>query len=321
MDAVDFVQAVDDGAVVSPLQGGCPVISKDTIASVRNRADIVAIVGEAVKLTRRGRHHVGLCPFHKEKTPSFHVNMETGRFYCFGCHEKGSVIDFVMKLEGLEFPEAVRSLAERIGLAIEETEGDPAAVRASREAKRAKQGLYEVTQLAASFFEAQLRTHPAARVAREELARRGLKPETPTDSVAHALQAFRIGYAPAGWDNLLTYLRKQGVSPVAAETLGLIAPRRGGGGHYDFFRNRLMFAITDVQGRVVGFSGRVLPDPESGEVDKNTGKYINSSESPIYKKSDIVFGLFQARQAIRQHDHAIVVEGNFDVVSLHARGI
>ncbi len=297
------------------------MISKDTIASVRDRADIVAVVGEAVKLTRRGRHHVGLCPFHKEKTPSFHVNPETGRFYCFGCHEKGSVIDFVMKLEGLTFPEAVQSLAERVGIEIEQTEADPAAARAAREAKRAKEGLFEVNQLAAAYFEAQLRDHPGARVAREELGRRELEPTSPTDSVAHALQAFRVGYAPPGWDNLLSHLRKHGVSPVAAETLGLIVPRRGGGGHYDFFRNRLMFAITDVQGRVLGFSGRILPDPETGEVDKKTGKYVNSSESPIYKKSDTVFGLFQARQAIRRHDLAVVVEGNFDVVSLHARGL
>jgi DNA primase len=297
------------------------MISPETISSVRQRADIVAIVGESVKLTRRGRHHIGLCPFHKEKTPSFHVSMETGRYYCFGCHEKGSVIDFVMKLEGLEFPEAVRALAERVGIDIEESAGDGAVVRASREAKRAKQGLYEITQLAASYFEMQLRKHPSARVAREELARRGLQPETPTDAIADALQAFRVGYAPAGWDGLLTHLRTQGISPASAETLGLIVARKGGGGHYDFFRNRLMFAIADVQGRVVGFSGRVLPDPETGEVDKQTGKYVNSPESPIYKKGDTVFGLFQARQLIRQRELAIVVEGNFDVVSLHARGL
>jgi len=118
----------------------------------------------------------------------------------------------------------------------------------------------------------------------------------------------------------VTHLRAQGVSPALAEVLGLIVPRKGSGGHFDFFRNRLVFAINDTQGRVVGFSGRVLPDPETGEVDKKTGKYINSPESPIYKKSDTVFGLFQARQAIRHRELAIVVEGNFDVVSLHAKG-
>ena len=130
-----------------------------------------------------------------------------------------------------------------------------------------------------------------------------------------------MGYAPPGWDNLASWLRTQGISPAAAESVGLIAPRKSGSGHYDFFRNRLMFAIVDVQGRVVGFSGRILPDPETGLVDKNTGKYVNSPESPVYRKGQTVFGLFQARQAIRQKDEAIVVEGNFDVVSLHARGV
>ena len=296
------------------------MISRETISRIRERADIAVVVGETVKLTRRGRHLVGLCPFHKEKTPSFHVTPETGRYYCFGCHEHGSVIDFVMKVEGLEFAEAVRSLADRLGIEIEEDKtGDAGA--GARAARRATQDLYDVLSLCASWFERQLREHPGARVAREELARRGLRPESSTDLVADALQAFRVGYAPAGWDNLAAWLRSQGVSPVAAETAGVIAPRKSGGGHYDFFRNRLMFAILDVQGRVVGFSGRILPDPATGEVEKNTGKYVNSPESPVYRKGQTVFGLFQARQAIRQRDEAVVVEGNFDVVSLHARGV
>ena len=272
-----------------------------------------------MKLTRRGRNFVGLCPFHKEKTPSFHVSQENGRYYCFGCNEKGSVIDFVMKLEGLEFPDAVRTLAERVGIEIEERNDDE--MRAARDNRKARLDLFEINNIAAAYFEAQLREHPMARVAREELARRGLQPSAPTDEIADALQSFRMGYAPAGWDNLLVHLRKQGVSPATAEALGLIVSRRGGPGHFDFFRNRLVFAILDVQGRVAGFSGRVLPDPETGEVDKKTGKYINSPESPIYKKSNTVFGLFQARQVIRETGLAVVVEGNFDVVSLHARGM
>lgn len=297
------------------------MISPETIAQVRQRANIVAIISETVKLTRRGRHHLGLCPFHKEKTPSFHVNGETGRYYCFGCHEKGSVIDFIMRLEGLEFPQAVRVLAERIGIEIEELSAEKTASSTSRETTRTKQRLYEINQIAASYFETQLRQHPFSRVAREELKRRELVAATPTDAVADALQAFRVGYAPAGWDGLLSHLRGQGVSPTDAELLGLIVPRKGGSGHYDFFRNRLMFAVVDVQGRVVGFSGRLLPDPQTGDIDKQTGKYVNSPESPIYKKSETVFGLFQARQAIRQRELAVVVEGNFDVLSLHARGI
>jgi DNA primase len=129
-----------------------------------------------------------------------------------------------------------------------------------------------------------------------------------------------VGYAPDGWDGLVSHLQANGISPLAAEKVGLILPRKTGGGHYDRFRNRLMFAIVDTMGRVVGFSGRILPDPETGIVDKETGKYVNSPESAIYRKGDVVFGLFQARQTLRSVGHAVLVEGNFDVVSMHARG-
>jgi DNA primase len=294
------------------------MISADTIARVRDHADIAAVVGETVKLTRRGRSLVGLCPFHKEKTPSFHVNPERGFFYCFGCQEKGDAIGFVMKTEGLDFVESVIRLGERLGIEVVEEDSHG---RGQPSAHQANHDLYDVSSLAAAYFETQLREHASSRVAREELARRGLRAATPTDSIADALQAFRVGYAPPGWDNLATYMQQQGVSPLAGERAGLLIPRKGQTGHYDRFRNRLMFAVMDVQGRVVAFSGRVLADPETGEVDKETGKYINSPESPIYRKGDVVFGLFQARQAIRQLDRALVVEGNFDVVALHARGM
>src|SRR5262249_9006494 len=155
----------------------------------------------------------------------------------------------------------------------------------------ALEDLYGVNQLAAHWFETQLVDHPLARLAREELARRGLEPSN------HALQAFRVGFAPPGWDGLTTYLREQGVSPVGAAKVGLLVAKKSGSGYYDWFRNRLMFAIVDVQGRVVGFSGRILPDAETGVVDKSTGKYVNSPESPIYRKGETLFGLYQARQA------------------------
>ena len=295
------------------------MIAPETITKVREHADIAAVVGDTIKLTRRGRSLVGLCPFHKEKTPSLHVNADRGFFYCFGCHEKGDVIGFVMKTEGLSFVDAVRRLAERLGIVIEESE--EGAGRSHGGSAQPHKDLYEVSAIAAAYFETQLREHAAARVAREELARRELHASAPTDAIADALQLFRVGYAPAGWDNLVAYLQRQGISPMLAEQVGLIVPRKQGSGHYDRFRNRLMFAVTDVQGRVVAFSGRVLPDPETGEIDTTTGKYINSPESPIYKKGETVFGLFQARQAIRERDYAVLVEGNFDVVSLHARGL
>lgn len=296
------------------------MISEATIRLVRDRTDIQAVVGDTVKLTRRGRSWVGLCPFHKERTPSFHVTPERGIYHCFGCSEHGNVIDFVMKVEGLTFPDAVRRLAERAGVEVEENRSEHQR-REEETARKARDELYAVNALAASFYEQMIAEHPQARLAQDELLRRGLQSTEPTDPVATALQSFRVGYAPAEWAALAGYLRQNGVSPHAAEQAGLLLPRSGGGGFYDRFRNRLMFAVIDLQGRVVGFSGRILPDPQTGLVDKETGKYINSPETPIYRKGELVFGLFQARQAVRQAEQAVVVEGNFDVVSLHARGI
>jgi DNA primase len=321
------------------------MISPKTISAIRERVEIVSIISETVKLTRKGRSFLGLCPFHREKSPSFSVNPEKGFFYCFGCKEKGTAFDFLMKVEGLTFPEAARRLADHAGIEIEETATD-AEKREADAARRAVEDLYAVNQLAAHWFERQMREHPLAHLAWEEIARRGLVPplEQTSDGqggdpraralqkveraeasldprTRDALQAFRVGYAPASWDGLTQYFAQQGVSPVTATKVGLVAPKKSGAGHYDWFRHRLMFGILDVRGRVIGFSGRVLPDPETGVVDKQSPKYINSPESPIYQKGHTLFGLYQARQAIREEEEAILVEGNFDVVSLHARGV
>ena len=313
------------------------MISPETIALVKERTDLVSLVGETVRLVRRGRSFTGLCPFHKEKSPSFHVNPERGFFHCFGCKESGGAVDFVMKIEGRTFPEAVRLLAERTGIEITETQSDDERKEANA-ARRAKDDLYAVNALAATFFERSLRgaPHPLASYARDELARRGLALPDQDDAVGEAaripdtLQAFRIGYAPWGWDGLATFFRQQGVSPIAAEKL---VPRSSGSGHYDRFRHRLMFAVIDVMGRVIAFSGRALADPAPAEIaalgltgptaapDGPPAKYINSPESPIYTKGEHLFGLHQARQAIRTEGEAVLVEGNFDVVALHARGI
>lgn len=316
------------------------MISPQTIELVRERTDIVALVQESVPtLKRRGRSFSGLCPFHNEKSPSFHVNPERGFFHCFGCKESGSAIDFVMKLEGLTFPEAVRALAERAGVEVEEErKGDRTEVDRQ---KRLKDDLYGVNQLAAVYFEKMLREHPDRRFALDELARRGLKPSWDAALGAEAplvadetkatfgpiddtLQAFRIGYAPSGWDGLATFLKQQGISPLVGEQTGLLVPRSSGSGHYDRFRHRLMFAVVDPQGRVVAFSGRALAPTPQMLADKpdaeKPAKYINSPESPVYSKGHALFGLFQARHAIRSAEQAIVVEGNFDVVSLHAKG-
>jgi DNA primase len=316
------------------------MIAPETIAKVKERTDLVALIGETVKLTRRGRSFVGLCPFHKEKTPSFSVNPERGLFFCFGCKEAGGAVDFVMKTEGQSFPEAIRSLADRAGIEIVETVTEQER-REANAAKRDKESLYAVNHAAATFFERSLRgaaAHPLAQYALSELARRELPFPAENDAVGEAarigdtLQAFRIGYAPFGWDALVSYFRQQGISPVQAEKVGLVVPRSSGSGHYDRFRHRLMFAVSDVMGRVIAFSGRSLPDPSPDELarlrlsgpttmpDAAPAKYMNSPESPIYTKGEHLFGLHQARQAIRQSGEAVLVEGNFDVVSLHARG-
>ncbi len=297
------------------------MISPETIALVRERSDILAIIQEAVpSLKRRGRSFVGLCPFHQEKTPSFHVNPDRGFFHCFGCKEAGSAIDFLIKHERYTFPEAVRDLAERAGIPVEESQRDQATTDNDR-AKKAKEDLYAVNALAATFYEQQLLKHEHRDFATEELAKRGLEPGKDA-RVDDVLKGFRIGYAPAAWDGLTAFLRAQGVSPTAAETVGLLVPRSSGSGFYDRFRHRLMFAVMDPQGRVVAFSGRILRDlPGSApSEDGPPPKYINSPESPIYTKGNMLFGIHQARHSIRKNEVAILVEGNFDVVSLHARG-
>jgi DNA primase len=299
------------------------MISKDTISLVRDRTDLVAVISENVpSLKKRGRRFIGLCPFHKEKTPSFNVNPDSGLYHCFGCKESGDAFRFLEKIEGYAFAEAVRVLAERAGIPIEE-ERSTTPSDADRH-KKERAALYAAMQMAATWYEEQMAAHPRATFALEELARRSLGPAD------EAVRAFRVGYAPDGWEGLASFLKKQGVSPAVGETVGLLVPRSSGSGYYDRFRHRLMFAVLDGQGRVVAFSGRALPSPPADEGSREGSrgdprepppKYINSPESPIYLKGATLFGLWQARHAIRQAETAIVVEGNFDVVSLHARGV
>jgi DNA primase len=293
------------------------MISKDTIGLVRDRTDIVAVVSESVpSLKKRGRRFIGLCPFHKEKTPSFNVNPDSGVYHCFGCKESGDVFTFLERVEGYSFGEAIRVLAERAGIPVEVDETARVAQSDADRHKREREGLYGLMQMAAVWYEGQLREHPDRSFAVEELARRSLAPDN------DAVQAFRIGYAPAGWDGLATFLKQQGCSPAAAESVGLIVPRSSGSGYYDRFRHRLMFAVIDAHGRVVAFSGRALRAPPGEDPSRDPPpKYINSPESPIYVKGSTLFGLWQARHSVRSKEQAILVEGNFDVVSLHARGV
>lgn len=312
------------------------MIPPDTLARIKERTDIVALIGETVKLTRRGRSFIGLCPFHKEKSPSFHVHLERGFFHCFGCQESGSAIDFLMKTNGLEFLEAVQTLADKAGIVIERT----ASSEGARAHKSERDELYAVNLLAATYWEQCLglsgtgRPHPLAGYGIRELQKRGMPaPGTESEDAerwGRAATAFKLGYAPPGWDGLAAFLKQQGVSPVVGERAGLLVP--GPRAHYDRFRHRLMFAVVDTMGRVIAFSGRALETPSKEDLAKHAphapsydgeppAKYINSPESPVYKKGDQLFGLHQAKQGMRQRQEAILVEGNFDVVTLHARGI
>jgi DNA primase len=307
------------------------MIADETIERVRREARIVPIVAERVKLTLRGRSHVGLCPFHKEKTPSFHVNDERGFYHCFGCSASGDAIKFLRELDGLSFVDAVRHIAELQGIEVLET-GSDAEQREQAEARRRRDEFFSVGEAAATYFEQMLAGHPLGRFAVAELLRRGLDPKVTTGPTAEALRAFRIGYAPYGWDGLARHLKDAGSFVRSAEAVGLLVPRKSGPGHYDRFRHRLMFAIMDLEGRIIGFSGRALEEPSAADLQAAgtepmgvsgdpPAKYLNSPESPVYKKREAVFGLWQARQEVRREDRAIVVEGNFDVVSLHARGV
>lgn len=317
------------------------LISPATIEAVKSRADLVSLIGEVVSLRRVGSHHLGLCPFHSEKTPSFHVNPQRGRWHCFGCREGGGAIDFVIRNEGLSFPEAVRALAERLGIDIED--GTPDVREAAERTRKEAFALYAINVMAERFYVGSLWGGDEVPLARgaahayEELDRRALfdRPDVPDGErtpVGEALKAFRVGYAPARWRGLTRFLEKQKMSLELAEKAGLLM-REAKGGYHDRFRNRLMFSVVDHLGRVVGFSGRALPMPDPRYADepnyremvdedgKGPAKYINTPETPIYTKGSVVFGLWQAKEAIRKAGEAILVEGNFDVVGLHARGI
>lgn len=306
------------------------MISAETVRQVRERSDIVAVVKAVVpSLTKKGRRFIGLCPFHQEKTGSFNVNAERGQFYCFGCKLSGSVIDFLMRAEGYAFPDAVRLLAEQYGIAVEEDHEPRDRAEHDRE-RRFRDELLAANAVAAAFFVQQLRDHSHSGYALRELQKRGLNPAwasgsaaTPVTAVDAALDAFHLGYAPSEWDGLATHFQRNRISPTLGEALGLLVPRKDGSGHYDRFRHRLMFAVLDRHGKVVAFSGRqleALPDDERAR-NEPPPKYINSPESVIYVKGETLFGLFQAKNGLRREGTAILVEGNFDVVSLHARGI
>ncbi|MBC7324858.1 MAG: DNA primase, partial [Moorella sp. (in: Bacteria)] len=265
-----------------------------------DRVDIVEVIGSYLQLKKRGRNYVGLCPFHKEKTPSFTVSPDKQMFYCFGCGAGGDVFAFLMKQDGLSFPEAVKSLAARAGLDLAGGEESPLA----RQQRQWKERLYELGAIAASFYYRLLMRHPVAAPARAYLQQRGVKGET--------ARLFELGYAPASGTALVTYLRRQGFTSREIDQAGLSASRPPAG-TADRFRARLMFPIKDSRGRVIGFGGRTLGEGQP--------KYLNSPETVLFHKGRHLYGLHLALPGIRRQNRAILVEGYMDMIAAWQHGL
>ena len=287
------------------------MIPDEKIAEIRDRAPIADIVAEHVTLKRSGNSMRGLCPFHNEKTPSFYVHPSRGFYHCFGCNASGDVFSFLMHVEGKSFPEIARMLSESTGVELPST--DPKAEAVYQRNKTLQERLATVMEAATAYYEAQLQSNANAPIARQEIESRRVQSEAAT--------SFRLGYAPEGWDGLVRHLDAASVSPADAESLGLIVQKKSGRGYYDRFRHRLMFPIRDLHGRVVAFSGRALKPVPSDEPPRDPpAKYVNSPEGPLYTKGQILFGLHEARVAVRREGFAIVCEGNFDLVAMHQAG-
>ena len=274
------------------------LIPDSVIEQIRESINIVDFIGRFVRLKRSGRNYMGLCPFHREKTPSFSVSPEKQIFHCFGCGVGGNIFTFLMKYENITFYEAVQRLAKEAGISLPRTKG-PSTPPSANEA------LLKANQIAASFYQRQLQQAPED--VKAYLRERGL-----TDLI---LEQFGIGYAPPGWDSLLQHLEHFHYPLDPYLTLGLLIPSEKSGRPYDRFRNRIIFPIYSIAGQIVGFGARTL------ENDPNVPKYVNSPESPIYQKSRILFGLYQAREAIREEGYVIFVEGYMDLLQLFQHGI
>ncbi|MEH2402127.1 DNA primase [Nostoc sp.] len=281
-----------------------PRLHPDTIEEVKLRADIVDVVSEYVVLRKRGKDFVGLCPFHDEKSPSFTVSQTKQMYYCFGCQAGGNAIKFVMELGKRSFADVVLDLARRYQVPVQTLL--PEQRQELQRQLSLREQLYEVLAMSAQFYQHALRQSQGQKAIQYLQSNRQLKEET--------IQQFGLGYAPAGWETLHRYLVEDKRLPAQIlEKAGLIKPRKEGGGYYDVFRDRLMIPIRDVQGRVIAFGARTLTDEQP--------KYLNSPETELFSKSKTLFAFDQAKAGISQQDQAVVVEGYFDAIALHAAGI
>ena len=273
-------------------------IPPEFVEELRNRLSIAQVVGRRVRLQKRGREHTGLCPFHNEKTPSFTVSDDKNFFHCFGCGAHGDVVGFVMRSEGLPFPEAVERLAREAGLEV------PVSSPEERRKAEKQATLHGALEAAARWFEEQLRSS-AGRTGMDYFKRRGLRDET--------IDRFRLGYAPDDWNALREALKSQGISEDLQIEAGLVKKPEDGRAPFAYFRGRVMFPITDRRGRVIAFGGRIL--------DQGEPKYLNSPETPLFHKGRVLYGLAQAQAAAREKADLIVCEGYMDVIALAEAGI
>lgn len=267
---------------------------------MRERVDVVEVVGRHVQLQRKGNRSVGLCPFHQEKSPSFHVISEKGIYYCFGCQASGDAFKFLMEIEGLSFNDAVKDLAGRVGVEVEEKELSQSQLAAMRR----RSSLYDVYNAATAFYQGVLWTSREGQAGRDYLHKRGIG-----DELAKAAQ---LGVTRPGWGHLLDHLQREGFPRALIEDAGLATTSKDR--TYDFFRDRFMIPIRDERGRIISMGGRDL----SGSTE--VGKYINSKETDLYRKSTVLYGFDMARNGVRHKDRILLVEGYFDVLSLHQAG-
>lgn len=275
-------------------------IPEEKLSEIRNTANITDIISERVVLKNTGKDHVGLCPFHSEKTPSFTVSPVKQIFHCFGCGAGGDVFSFLMKYEGIGFSEAVQSLARRYGINLPERKMSASQKKVASQ----RQQLFDLNKQVMSFFTGQLTDRSSGEITRAYLEKRGFNQEIITQ--------FGLGFAPDGWDNLVGFYRKLNISQTLAINSGLIVPRQNKG-YYDRFRNRVIFPIFDVTNQIIGFGGRVLDDSKP--------KYLNSPETPVYSKSRSLYGAHAAKNKSRETDRVYIVEGYFDLLALHQHGI
>jgi len=279
----------------------------DAVDQVKERLNVSELIGEYLKLEKSGNNYKALCPFHNEKTPSFMVNAERNFWYCFGCQKGGDIFSFLMEIEGLEFREALERLAERTNVDL------PKFQKIDPEEKSQKQKLYEILEHSCKFYQYQFEKSKKADPIKKYLKDRTIK--------ITQFEDFRIGFAPDAWTKLLEFLLSRKHNLVDIARSGLMVQKDGTSGaskgdYYDRFRNRIMFPVIDVTDRVVGYSARVSPGG-----DEKNAKYINTSQSPIYDKSRVIYGLSQAKLAVKKQDFVIIVEGNLDVVASFSAGV